>query len=521
MNEAIARLLSSRVESILIWSVETTLVACALALVAAFGDRWKRLGPAAKHALWLVILVKLMTPPVVQWPWSRPWSAPALAVVVAEPPRIVAEPPMQFDAAPINVSDDEAPAIFESEEAVEEATIPEVVEPPAPEPEPDPEPVRGLSIGHATRGLAGLWLLGSLVVAGVQLRRIIRFHLRARNGVAAPDWLVEETWAIADLMSVRAPSVRVVGGLPTPMVWCLGRPVLLVPEELVKTLGVDRWRCVLAHELAHLRRGDHWVSRLELIAGIAWWWNPVYWWARHRVDAEAELACDAWVVATLPRDRITFAESLIRICSAPSLARSPAPSVGVAGSGRDFERRLTMILSDRVSARPSLATMFAAALLAALAVPSWTMAKSAAPESGSGLPSATVSLTSLTDDDDDDDEKEQAKVKEQKERAEKAEKRAKARAEAAEKRAKAKAKKGEKKEKAETREEKTEVRVEEKVIEKSVEDAFGPEFEKKMEAFGAEMEKKFGPGSEFEKLTNDNASELQKQFSSGSEFEFE
>ena len=131
------------------------------------------------------------------------------------------------------------------------------------------------------------------------------------------------------------------------MLWCLGRPKLLLPCHLIKSLEASRWRGILAHELAHLRRGDHWVGRLELAAGLVWWWNPLYWLARRRLDAEAELACDAWVVWALPDDRLTYAEVLFQICSEFSLAGSPAPALGVAGSGRFFERRLTMILRDR------------------------------------------------------------------------------------------------------------------------------------------------------------------------------
>ena len=158
------------------------------------------------------------------------------------------------------------------------------------------------------------------------------------------------------------------------MVWCLGRPVLLVPGDLLKTLERERWPGILAHELAHLRRGDPWVRRLELIAGLVWWWNPLYWLALRRLDFEAELACDAWVVWALPEDRFGYAESLVQICTSLSSAASPAPALGVAGGGQSFERRLMMVLHDRVSHHASSAGVLAAALLAALAIPSWTFA---------------------------------------------------------------------------------------------------------------------------------------------------
>src|SRR5579883_628088 len=58
------------------WFAETTLVAAGLAAVAALGGRVRSIGPAARHALWLVVLIKMMTPPLVCWPWAvAGWGA--------------------------------------------------------------------------------------------------------------------------------------------------------------------------------------------------------------------------------------------------------------------------------------------------------------------------------------------------------------------------------------------------------------------------------------------------------------
>lgn len=43
-----------------------------LALVVEIACRACKLRPALCHALWLLILVKLMVPPVVVWPWALP-----------------------------------------------------------------------------------------------------------------------------------------------------------------------------------------------------------------------------------------------------------------------------------------------------------------------------------------------------------------------------------------------------------------------------------------------------------------
>src|SRR5262249_44259875 len=171
------------------------------------------------------------------------------------------------------------------------------------------------------------------------------------------------------------------------------------------------------HELAHLRRRDQWVSRLELLAGLIWWWNPLYWLTRSRLDAEAELACDAWVVWALPKDRLTYAEVLFDICSTLLPSKPMAPALSVAGSGRFFERRLTMILHNQVPCRLSPAVFIGACLLVLAALPAWSIARATSPgqtldlSSIDSITDVCDALGAIVDDDDDDDKPSKARIK--------------------------------------------------------------------------------------------------------------
>ena len=65
-----------------------------------------------------------------------------------------------------------------------------------------------------------------------------------------------------------------------PMLWGFGsRTRLLFPERLLETLNASSQDTLLAHELAHYRRGDQWVRLLELFVTALFWWHPVVWWA--------------------------------------------------------------------------------------------------------------------------------------------------------------------------------------------------------------------------------------------------
>ena len=365
------------------WFAETTLVASALAVVAILAGRLRSIGPTARHALWLVVLIKMMTPPLVAWPWAAPWRDlewpnTSVEVVSAVAREIEPAPPGSDDAQAVPV----AITSPETEVVVSAAPL--------------PAKVTHFSLPDATtlkRCLVSVWLVISVMLGIGQAMRIIRFRRLLRGAVPAPDDLIEEAEQIGWRLGVPVPELLVVPDLGTPLLWCLGRPQLLLPGRLVKTLPLDRWRGVLIHELAHLRRGDHWVSRLELAAGLIWWWNPLYWLTRARLDADAELACDAWVVWAQPKDRLAYAEVLFDLCATLSLAKSPAPMLGVASSGRFLERRLTMILHDHVSCRLSPLGLLGACLLVLFALPSWSAANPVAVTSEGELFSLAVTST--------------------------------------------------------------------------------------------------------------------------------
>jgi hypothetical protein len=128
----------------------------------------------------------------------------------------------------------------------------------------------------------------------------------------------------------------------SPMVWFLGRrPLLLFGREILDA-DSDSRGAVVAHELAHICRGDHWVRLLEMLATVALWWHPLIWLARHRLREAEEEACDAWVVWAMPENKTAYADVLVEM--ARELAGIvPACASGLGGFG-SLQRRLVMIL---------------------------------------------------------------------------------------------------------------------------------------------------------------------------------
>src|SRR5262249_43606919 len=137
--------------------------------------------------------------------------------------------------------------------------------------------------------------------------------------------------------------------LVPPMVWVplAGRSHLVLPEDLWTSLEPAQQDAVLAHELAHLRRRDHWVRRLEALVCGLYWWYPVAWWARREIERAEEECCDHWVLWALPAAAAAYAETLVATAVFLAGERRLLP-IGASGVGRlhPLKGRLEMILSE-------------------------------------------------------------------------------------------------------------------------------------------------------------------------------
>jgi hypothetical protein len=185
--------------------------------------------------------------------------------------------------------------------------------------------------------------------------------------------LVDEVAEMASAIGIRPPEIVVVPGHTSPLIWGLGRARLIWPEGLLDHLPKSSRRSVLLHEFAHLRRRDHWVGWLQFLGGCLYWWNPLFWYVARQVRENAEFACDAWVVATLPGGRRAFADALIEVAQMMSQLKAPAPALTLgAGRRRVLERRLVMIMCAGTPCKVSLGGFVAVGLLTLAAFPGWS-----------------------------------------------------------------------------------------------------------------------------------------------------
>lgn len=331
---------------------------------------------AVVHAVWLLALLKLVAPPVAPLRVLPAWDDLRLVTVSAAPTFVAIRP--------ASVSPATEPAVLEPAPRSPGQTVAGGAPVPA-----ERRAVPSLVTAPRFDARGPTWLalvLGALVVSVLSAWRFARFSRLLRCARPAPADLAERAAALAARIGLqRAPPVVLVPARVPPMLWP-GRagPRLLLPEGLVSGLGRVELDTLIAHELAHVRRRDHWVRLLEIAATTLFWWYPVTWWARASLRRAEERCCDEWVLRVLPSSGRAYANGLLKSLAfvAGEAAALPAVASG-AGPVRDLEARLKEILMTRPSPRLAVPVRLALVSAAALGLAVFpTHAQSRAPEAG-------------------------------------------------------------------------------------------------------------------------------------------
>jgi beta-lactamase regulating signal transducer with metallopeptidase domain len=169
--------------------------------------------------------------------------------------------------------------------------------------------------------LSYAWLL--IVIAGLALLALQWFRLR--SAVRRMPLCTMEHWQrrarrVASQFGQPAPTLRVSSSAVSPFVAPGGD--ICLPTWCLEQLDAQQCDAVLAHEIAHLRRGDlAWNLLVQAVRRIGWL-QPLNRIALRRIDQLAELACDE-LASVSPDARLALAEAL-RVCAMAQLMLNAA-----------------------------------------------------------------------------------------------------------------------------------------------------------------------------------------------------
>lgn len=152
-------------------------------------------------------------------------------------------------------------------------------------------------------------------------------------------------------------NVFLIDEIPSPFVLGVLRPRICLPDALPEAQREH----VIAHEQAHIRRGDHVLKPLAFLLASVYWFNPVLWLGYVLFSRDLELACDERVIRGYgPAQRAAYAETLLTCGRAKRSAALSPLAFGEVG----VKTRVKQALSYK---KPALWILVAAVLAAVVA----------------------------------------------------------------------------------------------------------------------------------------------------------
>jgi len=182
----------------------------------------------------------------------------------------------------------------------------------------------GLTSANPTQILsfvfAWLWVIGMAIMA-----------LYA----AVSYWLVRRKVAVSIPVGKN---LRLCDSIDTPFILGIVKPKIYLPSS-VDQKTADH---VLAHEMAHLQRKDHWWKPLGFALLTVYWFNPMLWVAYILLCRDIEMACDEKVVQKLnPAEKKAYSTALLS-CSVPRKMIAACP---LAFGEVDVKNRIKSVLN--------------------------------------------------------------------------------------------------------------------------------------------------------------------------------
>jgi beta-lactamase regulating signal transducer with metallopeptidase domain/Tol biopolymer transport system component len=326
------------------WLWQTTLIASLVIclILAAQKLLGQKLGPRWSHALWLVLLIRMVVPWAPQSRISLLNLLPS-SVRQAQPPAVPAlteQDPGFHSVAVSDAGETAAPRDATASPSVQKAA------PPKPQTLAQAEQSAGPPFLPLRRILPVLWFAGAaiigayLVASHIALWRIIK-----REGPLLSQSMLELFEECRAQMGVQT-LVAVVpsGQVRSPALFGFVRPRLLLPRQMLDTASRDEMRYVFLHELAHLKRHDIYLAWVASLLQVLHWFNPLIWLAFHRMRIDREMACDALVLTyTGERESQEYGRAIVALLQRLAQSRPLPAMAGILENKAQLKRRMTMI----------------------------------------------------------------------------------------------------------------------------------------------------------------------------------
>lgn len=209
---------------------------------------------------------------------------------------------------------------------------------------------------------------GRLLIQNLLFRRSLASAFVSSNGTARRilDELLQRAGIDRRVTLLNAPAIS------EPVAFGLFDWRIVLPDAIERELADDELRALLAHELAHLVRGDTiwlWIGRVLCSCFV---FQPLNLLARRRWQRAAECRCDDWAV-NQGASPVALARCLTRVAERRLVQRTAVTALAAGGSPSTLSQRIERLLETDRQVDPwhgiaRRRVLLAAALVCAIAM---------------------------------------------------------------------------------------------------------------------------------------------------------
>ncbi|MBN1908665.1 MAG: M56 family metallopeptidase [Pirellulales bacterium] len=321
----------------------------ALGLAWAVCRAFPRLPARWRCWLWrlafLKLLLCLVLPGVLEVPLLPSslsgWSPARAEKTVADQPETAAESgqPSGTELGAVQTHTSTGFAASSTSEFVETHTTPGV---------PSPAPATASLGGLTALVVLGLWGMIVLGLVGLTIHRVFAARRWRRECVLVKD---PEILTLGERLAkqfglVQPPLLFTAEFCRSPVVFGAVRTAIVLPEALLEGMTPSKLRLILAHEMAHIRRGDllgNWF--VSIVSGL-FFFHPLVWLGLREIRLAQETACDELALGHSGGPVADYGDLIVDLATRFRRTASPVVAVGLVESFQNSLKRRIRAMKD-------------------------------------------------------------------------------------------------------------------------------------------------------------------------------
>lgn len=357
---------------IFLWVFDATIGASLVAfmVIAIKKIFHHRISARLHHALWLIVLIRLLFPflPNSSVSIFNIWQLGVDSIKNAVSPHS----PIANDASQKEREQNSKQINSPQNDKTKQPENQKLLDPSISHPiKIDPDPVEDThTLGVKIAAI--VWLIGCISLLGFMCAYLLRTRSRMSSLkiVTNPQVIsimddCRKRFGITKPIPIYSGSYR-----KSPHIAGLIHPWIYFPEEICKESNASALTHVFSHELAHYKRKDIAWNLLGLLALAIHWMNPFIWMCVKQMKADRELACDAYVLNVLGEaESVPYGMTIIQFLQRFSTNRQQLHLLPFteANNKNQMIRRIQMIKSFKAgSYKLSVAAVLCVALMSSV-----------------------------------------------------------------------------------------------------------------------------------------------------------